>query len=117
MNLNEPLPERVMEIYQAALALAVAGLAAALAIHHGDVGSVPAVLALALAAGVAERGRVKLGTFVEASISLLPTVFAAAVFGPLAAMIVGAASFSGEFPPLLGKSRRDEVLARGRPYL
>jgi putative nucleotidyltransferase with HDIG domain len=48
---------------------------------------------------------------------LIPTVFAAAVFGPLAAMVVGSASFAGEFPRLLPSSRRDAVLARGAPYL
>jgi putative nucleotidyltransferase with HDIG domain len=51
-----------------------------------------AVVGLALAGAVAERGRVSLGSNTSGSISLLPTVFAAAVFGPLAAMLVSAAS-------------------------
>src|SRR5262249_25140736 len=55
----------------------------------------------------AERGRVRLDNATEVSISLLPTVFAAAVFGPLAAMIVAACSMIGDFPALSG----------GGPYL
>ena len=43
---------------------------------------------------------------VETSTSLIPTVFAAAVFGPLAAMIVAAASLVSEFPLLLSAERR-----------
>jgi putative nucleotidyltransferase with HDIG domain len=54
------------------------------------------VFGLALAAAIAERGRVKLGTQNEASISLLPTTVAAAAFGPLAGMVVAGASFLGE---------------------
>ena len=54
------------------------------------------VLALAGAAAVAERASVRLNATTEASISLVPTVFAAVVFGPLAAMVVGAASMLGD---------------------
>jgi putative nucleotidyltransferase with HDIG domain len=68
-------------------------------------------------AALAERGRVRLGENIEASISLIPTVFAASVFGPLTAMLVAAASFLGEFPRLLPSTRRDAVLHRGSPYL
>ena len=57
-----------------------------------------AVLGLAIVAALAERGRVGLASSTEVSISVLPTVFAAAVFGPLAAMIVAASSFAGDFP-------------------
>ena len=55
------------------------------------------VLALAGVAAVAERATVRLNATTEASISLVPTVFAAVVFGPLAAMVVGAASMLGDF--------------------
>jgi putative nucleotidyltransferase with HDIG domain len=108
---------RRVELYQAALATSAASTVAALLLSGHTLGSVPAVIGLALTAALAERGRVKLGTHVEASISLLPTVFSAAVFGPLAAMLVAAASFVGDFPPLLPADRRGEVLSRGRPYL
>ena len=47
---------------------------------------------------VAERDAVRLAGVTEASISLLPTVFAAAGSGPLAGLLVAAASFVGDFP-------------------
>lgn len=53
------------------------------------------ILGLAAVAALAERGRVRLTRYLEESISLLPTLFAAVVFGPLAAMIVAAASMFG----------------------
>ena len=55
------------------------------------------VLGLAATAALAERGRVRLTRYLEESISLLPTLFAAVVFGPLAAMVVAAASMLGAF--------------------
>jgi putative nucleotidyltransferase with HDIG domain len=54
------------------------------------------VLTLALVAALAERGRVRLSSDLEVSISLVPTLFAAVLFGPLAAMVVAAASFLPE---------------------
>lgn len=57
---------------------------------------VAVVAALALVAAVAERRRVSLGGSVESSISLLPTVFAAVVFGPVAALVVAAVSYLHE---------------------
>ena len=94
-------------VYAAVLGLVAAGLVASLA--HTGVGNPLAVVGLALIAAIAERGRVRLGPSVETSISLIPTLFAAVVFGPLAAMIVSGASLAGElnnraFPP------RDRVL-------
>ena len=59
--------------------------------------------ALAVVAAIAERGTVRLGKTTEQSISLLPMLFAAALFGPLAAGIVGAASMLGD-PELFGRS-------------
>jgi hypothetical protein len=103
--------------YQVALVMATVGLALGVLAAGQKLGNLWAVLGLALVAAMAERGRVRLGENIEASISLIPTVFAAAVFGPLAAMVVGSASFAGEFPRLLPDSRRDAVLARGAPYL
>src|ERR1700761_526595 len=84
-----------MQAYQAALV----GLAAVLlgfGLSYG-LGNPYAVGGLAVVAAMAERGRVRLGGVTEASISLLPTVFAAAVFGPLAGALVGAASFVSDF--------------------
>jgi putative nucleotidyltransferase with HDIG domain len=106
-----------VELYQAALAITAGGAVTFLLLTGHRLGSPAAVVGLAVAAALAERGRVKLSAHVEASISLLPTVFSAAVFGPLAAMLVAAASFTGDFPPLLARDRRVEVMNRGRPYL
>jgi HD domain len=69
-----------------------------LLLHTGyGVQSPWAVATLAAIAAVAERGRVRLNSTTELSISLLPMLFAAVAFGPLEAMIVGAASMLGGF--------------------
>jgi putative nucleotidyltransferase with HDIG domain len=98
-------------------ALIVVGLVlAALAIPQG-LHDAWAVAGLAAVAAIAERGRVRLANDAEASISLLPTVFAAAVLGPLAGLLVAAASFAGEFPRVLPEARRLPAHARGEQYL
>ncbi len=66
------------------------------------------VLALALAAAVTERVSVRLSQTLELSISGIPAVFAAVLFGPLAAGIVGAASMLGD-PELLSRSSRERA--------
>lgn len=63
---------------------------------HG-VGNPWVVVGLGAVAALAERGRVRLTKYLEESISLLPTLFAAIVFGPMAAMIVAACSMVGAF--------------------
>lgn len=57
------------------------------------------IVCLAIVAALAERGRVQMGSKLESSISLLPTVFAAVLLGPLAALPVAAASMLGSFAP------------------
>jgi putative nucleotidyltransferase with HDIG domain len=52
---------------------------------------------LAGVAFLAERQCVAIGANTEMSISVLPILFSAVVFGPVAAMIVGACSLIGEF--------------------
>jgi len=86
----------LLEIYVVGLALATLATAFGLAFAGMAIGNAWIVGCLALAAAVAERGSVKLPGGVEVSISLLPTLFAAAIFGPLAAMIVAAASMLGD---------------------
>jgi putative nucleotidyltransferase with HDIG domain len=54
------------------------------------------VLLLAVVAAFAERGRVELSSHLSESVSLVPTLFAAVLFGPLAAMVVAAASIIPE---------------------
>jgi HD-GYP domain-containing protein (c-di-GMP phosphodiesterase class II) len=79
------------------LVLLAGGVGAGLVISGHSFGNPWVVLGLAVAAALAERGRVRLTRYLEESISLLPTLFAAVVFGPLAAMIVAAASMIGAF--------------------
>jgi hypothetical protein len=103
--------------YQCGLLAAVAGLAFVLIVARPDIGGIVPTAGLALAAAIAERARVRLGANLEASISLIPTVFAAAVLSPLAGLIVGAASVLGDCPPLLPRTRREELRQVGAPWL
>ena len=54
------------------------------------------VVALGAAAAIGERSSVRLTKSAEQSISVLPTLLAAVLFGPLAAAVVGAASMLGD---------------------
>ncbi len=103
--------------YQAALATTAAVIAGYLATAPLGVGAVWVTIGLGAAALLAERGRITLGPTTEVSISLLPTVFAAAVLGPLPGMIVAASSYLGDFPPLLRGGQRAYVYRAGAPYL
>src|SRR5262245_33887369 len=71
-------------------------LAAGLALKGYGLGEPMAVAALCIFAAVSERGLVRLTSTTFQSIAVLPTLFAAVLFGPLAAMAVGAASLLGE---------------------
>src|SRR5258708_35314152 len=62
----------------------------------GPIGNPSVIALLAVVAAVAERSRVELSSNLSESISLVPTLFAAVVFGPLASMAVAAASFLPE---------------------
>src|SRR5262249_39543384 len=55
-----------------------------------------------------ERGNVRITKATELSLSHSPTLFAAVLFGPLAAGVVGAASMLGD-PELLARSDRDRA--------
>src|SRR3954452_3818333 len=84
---------RVMVIgYQVTLALTAVAVAALLVLTSHPIGNWWATIGLAIAAVLAERGRVTLRPDTQVSISLLPTVFAAAVLGPWPAMAVAPAS-------------------------
>lgn len=93
---QDPSP-RAVWIYAGVLASLAVGIAAALIVGSVSIGPPLVVLGLAVAAAVAERGSVKLSSTVDESISALPMLFAAVLFGPLAAMIVAAASMLGDF--------------------
>src|SRR5580765_1505914 len=84
---QDPSP-RAVWIYAGVLASLAVGIAAALIVGSVSIGPPLVVLGLAVAAAVAERGSVKLSSTVDESISALPMLFAAVLFGPLAAMIV-----------------------------
>src|SRR5206468_4305430 len=85
----------------AAGAICSAGL---LALSGLGLGSIPAVIGLALVAAVSEwRGTITLRGNLTVSISLFPSVFAAVLFGPLAGMAVFGASAIGLRIPLAGR--------------
>jgi putative nucleotidyltransferase with HDIG domain len=88
-----------MLAYAAALTLALFAMAGALAATTTITGSAWVVLLLAIVAAIAERGSVQMSSTMdlEESISLLPTLFAAVLLGPLAGLIVASASMLGDF--------------------
>jgi HD-GYP domain-containing protein (c-di-GMP phosphodiesterase class II) len=94
----------LLHAYVAGL-LCLASLSAiALALAGFSVGNIWATTSIAVLAAAAERGTVRLTQTTERSISLLPMLFAAVLFGPLAAGVVGAASMVGD-PELTTMSR------------
>jgi putative nucleotidyltransferase with HDIG domain len=84
--------------YTVLLALSSVSVCAFLSASGYTLGSIWAVLALAAVAVIAERGQIELRPNLKASISLFPTLLAAVLFGPLAAMIVAAASTLADPP-------------------
>jgi putative nucleotidyltransferase with HDIG domain len=92
----DPLAGRMLA-YASTLGLLLVGFVVILIQLGYGVGSPWGVAALAGAAAVAERGRVQLerGNQTESSISNLPVLFTAVVFGPLPALLVGAGSMLG----------------------
>jgi putative nucleotidyltransferase with HDIG domain len=91
-----------MRIYLAALTIGVTCTAICVWLAVGWRGDGFVVCALCVIAAVAERGRIRLSSAVQESISLLPTLFAALLFGPLAAMFVAVASMIPELRPAAG---------------
>lgn len=84
-------------LYAVVLAVVAGATAAALAVSGSTTGAAPwVILALAATTAVAERGTVRISPTVEVSIGLLPTLFTAVVFGPLASMAVSASSMIGD---------------------
>jgi len=97
-------PTRRTAIY--VIALVVAALATAVALVSAGYTLGPAtVLALAVVSAAAERVSIRLTKTLEQSISALPMLFAAVLFGPLAGAAVGAASMLGD----------PELISRGDP--
>jgi putative nucleotidyltransferase with HDIG domain len=84
-------------IYASVLAVVALGAAIGLVVSGERVEPLFVVVGLAAAAAFAERGSVRLSSTVEESISALPMLFAAVLFGPLAALLVASASMLGDF--------------------
>jgi putative nucleotidyltransferase with HDIG domain len=102
-------------VYQCAL-IVTSGALFILALPYG-LGDPYAVAGLAIVAAVAERGRVRLETNVWVTISVLPTVFAAAVFGPLAGMVVAGFSYMADFPTEVLRSQTRDATTAGSSML
>ena len=83
--------------YACVLAVVVGGIAGSLISSGARFGPAVPIAALAALALYAEHQTVRLSATTELSVSFLPLVFAAVVFGPLAAMAVGAFALLGEF--------------------
>lgn len=101
---------RSTRLYVGALVAVAGSMIVVLVVSGYRISDIWTTIALCAVAALAERGTVRLGKTTEQSISLLPTIFAAVMFGPLPAAMVGAASMLGD-PEL-----RHRDPAR-RPYL
>ena len=108
-------PQRRTIAYVLALCVAALLIATGLIVGGYSLEAPATVLALAIAAAVAERISVRfavakrgLTSTEEQSIHLLPTLFAAVLFGPLAAGVVGAASMLGD-PELIAQRDPDRA--------
>ena len=92
---------RPTAIYIGVVLVAAALTALGLVLGGIGIGSWAGVFGLAAVAAVCERGSIRLRKDLTISISLLPAVFAAVLFGPLGAMVVfGASSLFLAFPPI-----------------
>jgi putative nucleotidyltransferase with HDIG domain len=85
--------------YVGVLGLSATALATGFVVTGWELGTLWTVLVLALAAAAAERASVQLvrGVAMESSISNLLVLLGAVLFGPLAAMLIGATSMLGAF--------------------
>lgn len=89
-----------MEWYATALVLAVLGLCALVAQIDPALGAPPlAVAALAGVAFLAERQSVYIAPNLQMSVSALPVLFAAVVYGPFATMIIAAVALLTDLRP------------------
>src|SRR3990172_117614 len=88
--------QRRTRSYAASLVATALLLALVLGAMGYGLGEPWTVLALAVANALAERGGVWVTRTTQMSIALLPTLFAAVLFGPLAGGLVNAASMLGD---------------------
>jgi HD-GYP domain-containing protein (c-di-GMP phosphodiesterase class II) len=92
---------RSTRIYASCLSIAAVATAIVLLAAGYELEEPWTVLALAVVNAIAERSSVWVTRTTQMSISLLPTLFAAVLFGPLAGAVVNAASMLGD-PELFG---------------
>jgi len=95
-------------LYVVCLSIAASATAAVLIVAGYGLVAPLTVLVLGVAAAAAERTNVRITHAIELSLSQSPTLFAAVLFGPLAAGVVGAASMLGD-PELLARFDRDRA--------
>jgi len=95
--------QRNTRVYVLILSCAAISCALALVAAGYDLGDTWTILALAVVNAVAERSGVWVTRTTQLSIALLPTLFAAVLFGPLAGAVVNAASMLGD-PELFAPS-------------
>ena len=94
--------QRQTQIYVLGLGASAIALGAGLILAGYTMeGGLWTVLALMVVNAVAERSGVLISRTTEMSIALLPTLFAAVLFGPLAAGVVNASSMLGDRDVLL----------------
>jgi putative nucleotidyltransferase with HDIG domain len=101
-------PQRRTFVYVTALVAAACATFFALLFAGYGLDDPISVAALAIAAAIGERSSVRLSKSTEQSISVLPTLLAAVLFGPLAAAVVGGASMLGD-PELASPRNRDRA--------
>jgi putative nucleotidyltransferase with HDIG domain len=89
--------ERRLKVYLVCLVLVSASLVTLALLRGYAVGSGWAVLLLGATAAISERQRVSLTSDTQASISIIPILFAAVLFGPVSGMVVAALSNLGAF--------------------
>jgi putative nucleotidyltransferase with HDIG domain len=84
-----------VSLYLAAVVCSAAGAVISLVLLGVGIDNWLGVVALAFAAAISERRRIKLKAGLDISISLLPATFAAVLYGPLAGTLVFGASVLG----------------------
>ena len=95
-RLSRPQP---ITAFALALGVAACGLAVGLLVAGESFGSAIGVLLLGAFSMLAEKRSVRIGSNVEVSVSVLPIIFGAVVFGPLAAMAIGAIGILADLRP------------------
>ena len=101
--------QRRTQLYVMALSISAVVLCVGLVLAGYDLGGDPwTIVALVVVNAVAERSGVWITRTTQMSIALLPTLFAAVLFGPLAAGLVNASSMLGD-PELFTHSDPDRA--------